>query len=453
MIAAWFIVIGLVLCTMAVLGSVVDRLPLSSSLIYLVIGIVLGPAVLDWLDIHVAHDARVLEILFLAAVLVSLFTVGLKLRTPTRLFAWKLWAMPLRLAIPAMVVTIALVAVVARTLFGFEWPAALLLGAILAPTDPVLASDIQVRHEDDRDDVRFALTAEGGLNDATAAPFVLLALGLLGLHGAGVGAWHWALADVLWAVPAGFGIGWLCGLAVGALVSTIRKRYSEAYGLEEFLGLGLIALSYGLADAVHALGFLAVLAAGLAMRRIETKVLTDDTDPTRGASVDDALPESPDRATLPPESPTHLLGDVLDFNQRFESIGEVTAVLVLGALLSSGWYSVDGLWLAAGLFVVIRPLSVWVATLGTTTTARHKRLMAWFGIRGVGSLYYLAYAIEQGLPDPLVQRMAPLLLTVIAASIVVHGISATPLMTLHERRSKKRERRRDTPPGRTRPDG
>jgi len=434
LIATWFIVIGLVLCTMALLGSVIDRLPLSSGLVYLVIGIVLGPGVSGWLPVRWGQHASVLELLFLVAVLVSLFTVGLKLRTPTSLFSRKLWGLPLRLAGPAMVVTIGLVAVVARFAFDLDWGVSLLLGAMLAPTDPVLASDIQVRHEDDRDNVRFGLSAEGGLNDATAAPFVLLALGLLGLQPLGDFGWRWITVDVLWSVSAGFGIGWLSGLAVGAIVITMRKRLAQAYGLEEFLGLGLIALSYGLADAVHALGFLAVLAAGLAMRRIETHALREQPAQVR----DKPLSESKEKADLPPESPTHMVGDVLDFNQRFESIGEVAAVLILGALLSAGYYSLEGAALALILFVVVRPLSVLVATLGAGLSTRHTRLLAWFGIRGVGSLYYLAFATERGLASPIVERLVPLVLTVVALSIVVHGISATPLMASHERRTKRK---------------
>jgi NhaP-type Na+/H+ or K+/H+ antiporter len=431
--AAWFIVIGLILSMMALLGSIVDRLPLSSALIYLAIGVVLGPAVSGWLWIDPVRDAPLLEVLLLLAVLVSLFTVGLKLRTPASLFTRRLWGLPLRLAGPAMLITIALVAVFAHMVLRLDWGPAILLGAMLAPTDPVLASDVQVQHEDDHDDVRFGLSAEGGLNDATAAPFVLLGLGLIGTHELGTAGWRWLTVDVLWSAGAGFGIGWLCGLAVGAIVLTIRRRYAEAYGLEEFLGLGLIALSFGLADLVHALGFLAVLAAGLAMRRIETHALRGHSDAVR----DKPLAASREKAALPREAPTHLVGDVLDFNQRFESIGEVSAVLILGALLSAGYFTWSGVGLAAALFFFVRPVSVLLATLGSRTSKRRRRLVAWFGIRGVGSLYYLMFAIDRGVPHGIVDVLVPLVVTVIASSIVVHGISATPLMKRHERRARR----------------
>ena len=433
--AIWFIVIGIILIGMVLLDSVVDRLPLSSGLIYLGIGLLLGPGVLGWLDLHPISDAPTLEVLFLVAVLVSLFTVGLKLRISGTVILKSLWRLPLRLAGPAMLITIALLAGFGALVLGLPWGAAILLGAILAPTDPVLASDIQVRHEDDRDYARFALSAEGGLNDATASPFVLLGLGLLGLHELGHAGWQWVAVDLVWGSIAGFGIGWLCGLGVGAIVLVMRRRYKQAYGLEEFLGLGLIALSYGLADAVHAIGFLAVLAAGLAMRRFESRDLKGQAI----ASVEKPLSESEGKAALPPEAPTHMLGDVLDFNQRLESIAEAASVLVVGALLSTGAFSLEGLVVALVLFVFIRPLSAYVALIGSQTSARHQRLIGWFGIRGVGTLYYLMFAIDHDLQRAFIDRLMPIVLTVVAASIVVHGISATPIMERYEQRKKQRE--------------
>ncbi|MGI9024557.1 MAG: cation:proton antiporter [Burkholderiaceae bacterium] len=434
--AIWFIVIGVILIGVALLDSVVDRLPLSKGLIYLAIGVLLGPGVLDWLSLHPVNDAPTLEVLFLVAVLVSLFTVGLKLRTSSTHFTKNLWRLPLRLAGPAMLITIALLAGFGALLLGLPWGAAILLGAILAPTDPVLVSDIQVRHEDDRDYARFALSAEGGLNDATASPFVLLGLGWLGLHELGQAGWQWIAIDLMWGSVAGFGVGWLCGLGVGAIVLVLRRRYKQAYGLEEFLGLGLIALSYGIADAIHAIGFLAVLAAGLAMRRFESQHLKGQAI----ASVEKPLAESEGKAALPPEAPTHMLGDVLDFNQRLESIVEAASVLIVGALLSAGYFSLEGLMVAVVLFLFIRPLSVYAATIGSKSSARHKRLIAWFGIRGVGTLYYLMFAIDRDLQQGLVHRVMPIVLTVVATSIVIHGISATPMME-HYERSKQRRRR------------
>jgi len=160
-----------------------------------------------------------------------------------------------------MVIAIALVALLGVYGFGMSWGAAVLLGAILAPTDPVLASDVQVRHADDRDRTRFSLTGEGGLNDGTAFPFVMLGLGLLGLHELGEWGWRWFLADGLWAVAAGIAIGWYCGKAVGWAVLYLRREFNAGLEWEEFLALGLMGVSYGLALLAHSYAFLAVLAA------------------------------------------------------------------------------------------------------------------------------------------------------------------------------------------------
>jgi NhaP-type Na+/H+ or K+/H+ antiporter len=116
----------------------------------------------------------------------------------------KRWLLPLRLAFPSMVLTVMFVMAIGIFLFGLPAAAALLLAAILAPTDPVLASDVQVEDSSDRDRLRFSLTAEGGLNDGAAFPVVMLALGLLGLYDFGGGAWRWVAFDVLWASSVGW---------------------------------------------------------------------------------------------------------------------------------------------------------------------------------------------------------------------------------------------------------
>lgn len=423
----WFIVIGAILILMALLGSIVERLPLSTGLVYLAIGVALGPAATGLLTLDPFDDAANLELLFRIAVLVSLFTVGLKLRVPSAGVDARIWRLPIRLAGPAMLVTIAVVAVFAVLALNLSWGAAILLGAILAPTDPVLASDIQVRHEDDRDRARFALSAEGGLNDATASPFVLLGLGLLGLHALGPAGAQWFAVDLLWGGAAGFGIGWLCGLGVGSLILAMRRHYAEAYGLEEFLSLGLIALSYGAAEWLRGIGFLAVLAAGLAMRRLESRAARES------GRVAAATP-GPGAASLPAHAPAHMVGGVLDFNERFERIAEVASVLVLGGLLSAGYFSLEGLIVALVLFVIARPLSVLTVIVGLGASTRQKKLVSWFGIRGVGTLYYLMFAIRNDAPHALMERFVPMVLTVVAASIVVHGVSATPLMRRYDRK-------------------
>ena len=194
----------------------------------------------------------ILERVAEVAVLISLFAVGLKLGLP---LSDKGWRLPARLAIVSMTITVALIAAIGMLGLGLSLGAAVLLGAILAPTDPVLASDVQVLEASDRDRLRFSLTGEGGLNDGAAFPFVMLGLGLLGLHDLGTAGWRWLAVDVLWAIAGGLLIGGALGTLIGRLVVYLRSRHKESVGLDEFLALGLIALAYGLAVLSQAMAF------------------------------------------------------------------------------------------------------------------------------------------------------------------------------------------------------
>ena len=410
---------------MALVGSAVDRLPLSPGLIYLLAGVALGPAGLGIVYLDPLSRSNALMLGCEIALVISLFTVGLKLRTS---LADPLWRLPFRLATISMGVVIAVIAVIGVYAFKLPLGAAVLLGAILAPTDPVLASDVQVRHADDRDRSRFTLTGEGGINDGVAFPFVLLGLCLLGIGDVGAWGMRWLAVDVVWAAVAGLALGWLCGKATGHLVLFVRREFKQAIGWDDFQALGLIALTYGLSLWIHANGFLAVLAAGLALRHIETVSADDNKD--RKPNVAEA-----ETVTHPATAPQHMVETVLGFNERFERIGELVVVLALGATLSTVSIDRGGLWLALGLFAVIRPLSVWAGLAGTRVSRRERRLMSWFGIRGIGSLFYLMYAVEAGLSVELTERLVPLVLTVVAASIAVHGISATPLMQRRKKRA------------------
>jgi len=425
MLTVWFVIVGALLILAGLVGSVTDRLPLTPGLIYLLLGVALGPAGAGVLEIDPLRDVGVLERVFEVAVLISLFTLGLKLRLP---FSDPLWRIPVRLAVLSMLVTIAAIAAGGVYLLGLPLGAAVLLGAMLAPTDPVLASDVQIKHLHERDRVRFGLTAEGAMNDGTAFPFVFLGLGLLGLRETGPFLLRWASVDLLWGVAGGLGIGWLCGIAVARLVVYLRQRTNEPIGLVEFLLLGLVAMSYGLALLAQALGFLAVLAAGLAVRRIELM----ETHRAERAS-----PQATAYVTSQTEPARTMARSLLGLNEQLERVAELVAVVLLGALLSSGHFSLDGLGLALLVLLIVRPLSVLLGLLGGYSSGRQLALMSWFGIRGVGSLYYLTFAIASGLATPLAQRLLPLVLTVVAVSIVVHGISATPLMDLYGRRRRK----------------
>ncbi|HYG64165.1 MAG TPA: cation:proton antiporter [Thermoanaerobaculia bacterium] len=434
----WFLVLGGLLVVIALIASVVRHLPLTTTVLYLLVGLGLGAFGIGAIRLDPLRHAALLERVTELAVIVSLFTAGLKIRLPVH---DPLWRLPFRLASLSMVVTVGLITLVGTWGLGLPLGAAVLLGAILAPTDPVLASEVQLAAAGDRNRLRFGLTGEAGLNDGTAFPFVMLGLGLLGAHEIGEWGWRWLAVDVVWAVAAGLGIGLVLGTLVGRLVLFLRKKHKEAFGLDDFLALGLIGLSYGAALLLHSYGFLAVFAAGLALRRIERKASPDEEDP--GAAQENlramaAAGKEEEIATDPEKAPAYMAQAVLGFNEQVERIFEIGVVLLVGAMLSWRFLPGSALWFVPVLFLVIRPLAVLTGLAGARLPALDRGLMSWFGIRGIGSIYYLMYAIEHGLDPALAEPLTAVTLTTVAASILIHGISVTPLMKHYEKRLRKR---------------
>jgi NhaP-type Na+/H+ or K+/H+ antiporter len=438
--AIWAVVIGTLLTTMALTGSLLKRLPLSAAMLYLAAGAGLGTAGWGLMAPDPWSDSVVLERVTEVAVVVSLFAAGLKLGLPLSNPHWRL---PLRLAFVSMALTVALIVLIAMFGLGLPLGAAVLLGGILAPTDPVLASDVQVEDATDRDRLRFSLTGEGALNDGAAFPVVMLGLGLLGLHELGAAGWRWLAVDVLWAFAAGLAIGAALGALIGKLVVHLRSRHQESVGYDEFLALGLIALAYGVAVLCLASGFLAVLAAGLALQRVQAG---RSGGPAALPGV--AAPDLPAPGTATPRQlatdPRHvsayMMQAVRGFNEQLERIGEVGVVLVVGAMLAFTTREARNVWFVLLVFVVVRPLSVWLGLLGAPILRDQRVLISWFGIRGIGSVYYLMFAINHQLPAPLAQQLVAITLTTVTISIVLHGISVTPLMSLYAKRKARRLR-------------
>lgn len=435
--AIWAIIIGALLTTMALSGSLLKRLPLSTAMLYLLAGVALGPVGWALMAPQPLLHSTVLEKMAEIAVLISLFAAGLKLGLP---LSNKHWRMPVRLAFVSMTLTVALIVVAAMFGLGLSLGAAVLLGGILAPTDPVLASDVQVEDAGDRDHLRFNLTGEGGLNDGAAFPFVMLGLGLLGLHDLGRSGWRWLAIDVFWAIAGGLLIGAVLGTLIGKLVVYLRSRHKESVGLDEFLVLGLIALAYGVAVLAHAYGFLAVFAAGLALQRVKEQEVGRGREAVGAAGLQTKR-TSEEQATDPKTASAYMMQAVRGFNEQLERIGEVTVVLVMGAMLAFTTAAASTLWFVALLFIVLRPISVWLGLIGAPVSSDQRILISWFGIRGIGSIYYLMYAINHGLPRSLAEQIVDITLTTVTVSIILHGISVTPLMDLYAKRKARRSGR------------
>ena len=454
-LALWLAVGGALLLFMALSGTLLSRMPVSTSMLYLAAGLAAGPLGLAMAAPTLTAHATLLEHLTEVIVLLSLFTAGMKMSLGLR---DRRWLPTLRLALASMLATVAMITVAGVALLGLPLGAAVLLGGILAPTDPVLATEVQVDDPTDRDQLRFALTGEGGLNDGTAFPVVMLGLGLLGVHELGTLGWRWLLVDVAWATGAGIAIGAVLGMGLGRLVLHLRHRHHEAIGFENFFALGLIGVAYGMAVLVHAYGFLAVFAAGLALRHaaqegtqaaLQASAGADDRPRAAAAAehrVDVALhspqPLDAERmATDPTHASAYMAHAVLSFMEQLDRIGEMVGVVVLGLLLWSVPWQPAAWWFVPLMLLAVRPLSVAAGLAGSRTSPVQRRLIGWFGIRGIGSLYYLSYAISHGLPGQHVDTLVGLTLAVVVSSIIVHGLSVTPLMA-HYRRGRGRVRPR-----------
>ncbi|MGF6602366.1 NhaP-type Na+/H+ or K+/H+ antiporter [Paraburkholderia sp. GAS448] len=428
----WFLIVGGIFVAMGIASSMVERLPCSTAMFYLAAGFALGPAGVGLLALSLPHDAGMLRLLTQVALLVSLFATGLRLRVPV---LDPLWGLPLRLGFLAMIVTVPLLTLAGVGILQLGWGPSLLLAALLAPTDPVLAHDVQVRHSSDLDRVRFALSGEGGLNDGVALPFVLAGLALC--PSARADAQHVFSADFLgmtaWGIAGAIAVGALLSWTTTHAVAWLRTRRVQTIGLEGFFALGLIELSYGAAQLLHTFGFLAVFAAGVAMRRAEHRASGARSPLAAIGTVDPGDIEA--TAAHPKKAHAYMAESVLGFTIELERIAGMATMMIIGNVLSTlplplfTWSSAAFI---VALFVLVRPLAVEASLIGSQASQAQRRLMSWFGIRGIGSFYYLAYALESG-PRADVLPLVPFALAVVTASVVMHGISATPLMNWYQR--------------------
>jgi len=281
----WTALTSGVLLLVALASSFLRDLPITTSVLYLGLGLVIGPIGFGLASLDVLAAASYVERITEVAVIVALFVGGLKLRLPWRDPAWYA---AFALAGPVMILSILGVALVAHLGLGLPVAAAMLLGAILAPTDPVLASAVAVNDAADRDRMRYGISGEAGLNDGMAFPFIVLALAW-GLHGGGSWLWGWVGLRLLWAVPAGVVIGLVLGKLVGRIAIALRTHQRDVTAPSDLFALALIGVAYVSAEMVSAWGFLAVFAAGLGLRAAEVTVVIETPHPD--ASVPAVTPE------------------------------------------------------------------------------------------------------------------------------------------------------------------
>jgi NhaP-type Na+/H+ or K+/H+ antiporter len=401
-----FALFGVAALLAGILPRVLERRPLSMPIVFLALGMIVFALPLGLPSVDPLARPELTQHLTEVCVIVALMGAGLKIDRP---LTGRRWSSTWRLLAIAMPVTIAAVALLGWWWAGLVPAAALLLGATLAPTDPVLAADVQVGEptdeEDSEDEVRFALTSEAGLNDGLALPFVYAAIAMAGAAVTHE-AWltEWVLVDVLYGGAAG-AIG---GLVVGRLLGKLFFRAPSrtlrlAHHAEGFLALAATFLAYGLVEVVGGYGFLAVFIAARGIRSAQR---------------------------------SHEYHQVLhDFAEQIERLLTVLLLLLLGGAVVGGLLG-PLTWPAAlaglALIVVIRPLAGFLSLRGAPGRTAEHWVIAAFGIRGIGSFYYLAYAMSHA-TFPNVDVIWATVALVVVVSVVLHGVAATPVMRLLDR--------------------
>ncbi len=394
---------ALVLLT-AWLPMVLREAPLSLPIVCVLIGVI-GAWLSPGLRVpHPSEHPATVEELTELVVIISLMGAALKIDRP---LGWISWITTWRLLAIAMPLTIGALAVAGYGLLDLPAASALLLAAALAPTDPVLASDVQVGppKSGEEDDTRFALTSEAGLNDGLAFPFVMCAIAMAQAAGSGGWLMHWISVDVVWRLSIGVAVGAALGYGLGCLVFRIPNRAKLSRTGDGFVALGIAAIVFGISETLHGYGFVSVFVSGLALRAVERDHEYHQT--------------------------------LHDFSEQLERLLMMVLLVVFGAAIASGalfgalsWHSLVYTFVA---IFIVRPLFAWISLAGTTCPPIERATISFFGIRGVGSIYYLAFAVQHAGFEgtPTMWSTASLIVLV---SILLHGVTVTPMMRRIDRR-------------------
>lgn len=417
-----FAAIGLATLVAALLPKLVRNSPISLPMVFLAGGILVFTLLPDLPSPDPVAEHPIALHLTEICVIVALMGAGLAIN---RVPSWRTWSSTTRLLAITMPVSILAVAALGWLGLGLGVATALLLGAALAPTDPVLATEVQVSEpiveqqdedeEGDDDEARFALTSEAGLNDGLAFPFTYAAIAI-SLVGVAPAAWlgEWVLVDLLWRLAVGVGVGLGIGWMLGRLFfSGWAERRGFTEQSEGFVALACTFLAYGVAEVAEGYGFVAVFVCAVAIRQAERD---------------------------------HGYHRVMHtFVEQIERLLTMAVLVLLGGAIARGLFAGIG-WaevgFAAAVLLLVRPIIGWLSLTPGKTGPRERAVIAFFGVRGVGSLFYIAYALEHGdFVDP--QQLWAIAGLVVVASIVVHGVAATPVMAFLDRRRERAARAAD----------
>ena len=392
-------IIGIAILGMAWMPSFTARTGISDSVVYVLLGILVysifkqlpkpDPILYQDYTIHMTE----------LVVVVSLMGTGLKIDRP---FSFKNWAVPFRLISVTMLLCIAAVCLLAWKFLGLSLPSALLLGAVLAPTDPVLAADVQVGppKEGSADDVRFSLTAEAGMNDGMAFPFTWLAIVFAAPAAESVirDITMWVLVDLIYKIASGVIFGFILGRLLAFVVLNVSEKSRRIKLDDGFIAIAAALSIFGLVELLHGYGFVAVFVAAVTFRNYE---------------IDHDFHK-----------------ELHSFSDQTERILVAVVLLVFGGSLVNG--ILDGInWkmalFAVGFLFLIRPISGLVALGGTGLHFKEKLGISFYGIRGIGSFYYLAFAFKEANLTHA-KELWSITAFIALLSVIVHGLTATGAM-------------------------
>jgi NhaP-type Na+/H+ or K+/H+ antiporter len=401
--------IGFAVAGLAVLGGalwpvVVRNRPLSTPILSLLLGIIAFALPTALSDPDPLRHVDATEILTEVGVIVSLMGAGLKLDRP---IGWRRWAITWRLLAITLPLSVVGVALLGWWGLALAPASALLLGAVLAPTDPVLAADVQVgppgertgEGDDAEDEVRFSLTSEAGLNDALAFPFTNAAVAVA-LAGGEPTEWllHWLSVDVVYKLVVGLAGGVLIGRLLGRLTFALPQQAALASQGLGFVALTGTFLSYGATEVVGGYGFLAVFVTAVTYRAYERDHAYHQT--------------------------------LHDFTEQIEHLLTIGLLVLLGGAIAGGLLAAltwQAALVALAVVFVVRPITVLAGLGGTDLPSGERAAIAFFGIRGIGSLYYLAYALNAA-PFEGAELLWATVAFAVVSSVLVHGVLATPVM-------------------------
>ncbi len=388
---------GIITLLAAVIPNVFNKKHLTPPILYMIIGIAITFAGNEYTDFDIMQHSGIILRMTEFVVIISLTNAGLKIKEP---FSWKTWKYSFRLLMITMPLTIVGAAYAGWWLLGLAPATAVLFGALIAPTDPVLAADLQTSQpsKEDQSKIRLGLTSEAGLNDGLAFPFTYFAI-YLASKGLDYTLWidKWFLTEVLYKIVVGSVIGFITGWVLYKLIFKVTSESHHSKISRGILSLALTLLPYGLTELLGGYGFIAVFIAACAFSNSEEKAKHMDK--------------------------------LHDFTEEIERIFVAFLFIFVGAYVCATFDKLlNMMTIVTALIVllVIRPLSGWIALHRTDLTSFEKFALSFYGIRGVGSIYYLMYAFEQ---TTFQNRYDLIHVTtvIIVFSVLIHGISTATI--------------------------